>query len=981
MPRLHPAQSNWTSGELSPKVHLGRIDFQKYYNGAETIENWTVFPQGGLTRRPGTHFVASVKSPGKRPRLVPFIVSTTTAYILEFGETYIRIYANNAQILSAGTPVEITTTYAEADLFSLDFAQSADVLYIVHPNYTPRRLERYSDTIWKLRAVVYAPPPSREFGHRPAGTLTPGAISGQNITLTSSLNDFLNADVGREVLVTAGANAGARAGIKTFTSATVVVANICETFVDVTATARTGWKLTDSPRAGCTPAAATPIGKSTTLTLDANGWKGVAAGGYQTGDCSRFVLLNGGMFQITSVDSVTQVTATIRGVASGTTKAEVGTWTLEEAAWSPDNGFPAAISAFEDRFYYGGTLAQPDTIWGSKTGDYENFGFGTLDDDAVAFTLNSPQLNAIRWIRGGRALRVGTAGAEFVGTGGADNPITPTNVLFKDETTFGSAPVSPSRIGNVILFLTRSLKKIREFVFSFEVDSHVAPDLLLLAEHLTCDTTLTQIAYQQDPDSILWAVRSDGQLLTCTYLRDQNVVAWTRQVTRTGDAFESVAVIPHPDGDREQVWVATRRAPSDPLYGAVVLLMHFEGINGEQPADLTGGFVDATSRHIEGFASGTVGLSTTEQKFGTTSVKITTGGGLGFTDHPDWDFGANDFTIEMFVFLAVYPDTSGDHGSSLWAQDGGAAVFAPVNFAVGEDGKLHVWASSNGSSWDILSDVSGAIVLTLGTWHHVALTRQGSTWRLFVDGVLDVTFSAPGTLVTSSTTVQIGRFQNEADFVKLMYIDELRVTNGAAWYDANFVVPTSALPASNPGDRRYIEYLDDAGQFYPTLNVDAGLTCDTGSAVTTVGNLGHLECSAVAIVGDGAVYPSQIVVNGQITISPAAQQIEVGLAYTSTLKTIRPEIQSGAGTMQAMKVRWAEIKVRLLRTLGLTVQGDIIPFRKAGDPMDAPPPIFTGDKTLSVTGWEDANQILIEQTQPLPATVVLLTGILDVGGG
>ena len=64
---------------------------------------------------------------------------------------------------------------------------------------------------------------------------------------------------------------------------------------------------------------------------------------------------------------------------------------------------------FEDRFYYGGTLAQPDTLWGSKTGDYENFGFGTLDDDAVAFTLNSQQVNGIRWIRGARIIATGTA--------------------------------------------------------------------------------------------------------------------------------------------------------------------------------------------------------------------------------------------------------------------------------------------------------------------------------------------------------------------------------------------------------------------------------------------------------------------------------------------------------------------------------------------------------------------------------------------
>ena len=305
--------------------------------------------------------------------------------------------------------------------------------------------------------------------------------------------------------------------------------------------------------------------------------------------------------------------------------------------------------------------------------------------------------------------------------------------------------MAPLRVGNVILFLTRSKKKIREFVFSFEVDSHVAPDLLLLAEHLTCDKTITQLAYQQEPNSVIWAVRSDGQLLACTYLRDQDVVAWTRQATRAGDSYESVAVIPHPDGDRHQVWVAVKRT----LNGATV---------------------------------------------------------------------------------------------------------------------------------------------------------------------------------------------------------------------------------------RTIEYFDDAGQYYRTLNVDCALTCDTGAAVSKVGGLGHLECESIVFVGDGAVYPAQVVVDGEINVSPAAQKVEVGLAYTSTLKTVRPEVAFGGGTLQAMKVRWCEIKVRLLQTLGLTVQGEIIPFRKAGNLMNAPPPLFTGDKQVQVTGWEDQNQITITQTQPLPATVLLITGILDVGG-
>ena len=61
MPKVSKAYSNFTAGELTPKLY-GRTDIAKYDNGAQTVENFLVQPHGGLTRRPGTQFVAEVKT-------------------------------------------------------------------------------------------------------------------------------------------------------------------------------------------------------------------------------------------------------------------------------------------------------------------------------------------------------------------------------------------------------------------------------------------------------------------------------------------------------------------------------------------------------------------------------------------------------------------------------------------------------------------------------------------------------------------------------------------------------------------------------------------------------------------------------------------------------------------------------------------------------------------------------------------------------
>jgi hypothetical protein len=148
MPRVTHIQTNFTAGELSPGT-LGRVDIERYPNGCKIIENANVLVQGGVTNTYGSYFVNAAKNANKRNRLIPFVYSTTQAYILEFGDLYLRFYINNARVeTSPGVAYELATPYTEAMLSSLDYTQRGDTMFVFHPSVEPYRVRRFADNLW-----------------------------------------------------------------------------------------------------------------------------------------------------------------------------------------------------------------------------------------------------------------------------------------------------------------------------------------------------------------------------------------------------------------------------------------------------------------------------------------------------------------------------------------------------------------------------------------------------------------------------------------------------------------------------------------------------------------------------------------------------------------------------------------------------------------------------------------------------------------
>lgn len=526
MARASHAFTSFTSGELSPRLD-GRVDLAKYNSGCTTLENFVVHPHGGVSRRPGTKHVAEVKTSSAKTRLIPFEFSTEQTYVLEFGNEYIRFYKDNGQILDSGSAYEISSPYVTADLFQLKWAQSADIMYLVHPSYAPRKLTRTGHTSWTLTEVAF------EFGplldeNETAITLTPNARSG-TVQLTASSSLFASSDVGRLVKIYNG-----WVKIASFTSATVVagaaqtnldgVAEILPSYAASTISFHEGDpsttnlehndRIVDSAKNFVDEGFI--VGQTITISGTSSNNKDV-----------RIVKVTEDTLLVSPSDDLTNESAGSSFTLNGKLEA-TKEWSL--GAFSTTTGFPGAICFFEERLVYAGTSDQPQTVFFSESGGFDQFNAGVEDADAMIYTIASNQVNIIRYLAPSRSLIIGTTGGEFVASSGSDAaPLSPTNIQIKCQTRYGSANVAPVTTGNVVLFLQRAKRKIRELVYNFDVDGYLAPDMTLLSEHVS-ENGFDELEVQQEPDNIIFAVRGDGQLCALTYRREEEVVAWHRHV-------------------------------------------------------------------------------------------------------------------------------------------------------------------------------------------------------------------------------------------------------------------------------------------------------------------------------------------------------------------------------------------------------------------------------------------------------------------
>ena len=617
MARVSSIITNFRAGEISPRLE-GRIDLQKYNEAVKEIENMIVFPQGGITRRPGTYYAGTTKD-GGQVRLINFEFSDTQAYVLEFGNLYVRIYkdgglvtaattaisaitkANPAVVTStshgmsngdrvyitgvvgmtevnnreftvagattntfqlsgvnssafttygsAGTTgeiIEVTTTYTLAQLSTINFAQSADVLYLAHLSHAPAKLTRTSHTAWTLNDIDFTDGPYLDENITDT-TLYASANTG-SVTITASASLFASTDVGRlirfrEIL---------EIHHDEWVTSTSYANNITVRYNGNVYKQTTG----NTQTSGATP----PVHLEGEETYGSVDWT------YQHSAT--------GYVKITAYTNATTVTALVKNdtgflpdhvVASGNATKK---WSL--GSFSTTTGFPRAIGFYEERLYFASTTTQPQTIFGSVSADFENHTPGINDDDAINVTIASDKVNVIKHLLPARFLQLLTTSAEFTLSGGAGSePVTPTNVNVLRETTFGTGDVKPLRAGNSTIIIQKGGEKVKEITFDLDTDGLLGVDLTVLADHLARGG-LIDMVWQQEPELILWFVHTDGRLIGLTYDRANATVGWHEHSLGGSGIVESITAIP--SGSEDQVYLSVKRTINSVVVRHIVYL-------------------------------------------------------------------------------------------------------------------------------------------------------------------------------------------------------------------------------------------------------------------------------------------------------------------------------------------------------------------------------------------------------------------------
>ena len=558
---LYQLKTSFAGGELSDAMY-GRVDINKYDSGAALLKNFIVQRYGGARNRNGFMHVAKTYG-GKRAYLIPFSYNDSDTCMVEVTAGHCRFFVEGKPLLNIdGVPYTITNNLVDSDLegvCKLKYTQSADILFIVHPNHAPMTLTRYSNLNWVWEDMAISGGPFDD----PLSNIkiTPSGTTG-NVTLSASASVFKSVHVGSFLKLSHYIKSEYAKGVPN-SSGTGLVVN-CLPGSTVYVESFGFWKGNFQLEKYDTDSASWVLVRRQegnhsqnynftetnnedhivkyrilSTEFDTTIWSGENE--KQTG----FVTIQSfgndydGIVKITSVSSAT--------VAAGTVIRTLGAASASNAyafsPWNSENGYPSAVGFYEDRLVFAGSKKGPMTFWSSKSGDYYNFGTSVpqVDDDAVTATLNGSKMNGIRAMIAFGELILLTAGGEYKVSGNG-KAIAPTNVVSQAQEYRGISFVPPATVGSRIVYVQQQGNIIRDLAYSYEADKYTGDDLNLLCSHLFDNHKIVGMAYQQVPDSIIWFVRDDGLLLGMTYIKEQDIYAWHRH-TMKDSAFVNVGVV------------------------------------------------------------------------------------------------------------------------------------------------------------------------------------------------------------------------------------------------------------------------------------------------------------------------------------------------------------------------------------------------------------------------------------------------------
>lgn len=594
MARIQSVQSSFSEGRISPRLQ-GFVDLPAYASACKTIENAVVLPQGATTKRPGTHYVAETKS-SLAARLVPFTVGLSQSYVLEFTNNILRVYSQDLQLQfhassSSSGAYEETTTYTTAQLDDLDFTQSADVLFIAHPDHKPRKLVRNlvtsgndradDDSQWTLSDLVFEDGPYADINTDTADTFT---LSGTAKFATTDIGDFyVDTTLNQLVRKNHGLLDGQTIWVKdkgdTITyepvsstagdgSADGATSDHKKYFV-VNATSNT-IQITTSMTSGIPDAYSTfalsggdtdgrvNIEKQTFLkgttgvTITAVSHTPFEGDSNDVGKTIRINPLPGSQIKWGYVE-ITGNSGSSTTVAQCTIKEEIvsdnPSYEWQKSVWDTTNGYPRSVALYQQRLVFAGTKQYPATIWFSNSGGFYNFaqsqligvttgnldstganivGEQILDTNSIVLTIDSDTVDQIEWLKEGKKLTMGTSGGVFSLYGSEnDLTITPFNFTIQKIADWETEPEALP-------------VSVGNQVLYVQKNGRKVRELAYEAEKENFEATditlraeditytgIKEMAYQDSPSGVVWARLANGKLIAVTYNKNLNLYGWT----------------------------------------------------------------------------------------------------------------------------------------------------------------------------------------------------------------------------------------------------------------------------------------------------------------------------------------------------------------------------------------------------------------------------------------------------------------------
>ena len=528
---VYNIQTTFSRGEIDPALR-SRIDLQLYQLAVSEMTNAFVVKEGGFKNRPGTRFVASAKFSNRKSMLVPFRYSASDTYILEFGHLYMRVYRYGSQVLDPNDDsiVEVATVYTEDDLERINIAQKFNLMFIVHPLHPVYQLSRSDHHLWTYELTSFVPDTASPENLSVAATRNYGTTGGQSEDQTQTyVVTAISPDTGRESLPS--------------------------TEESVTAKASPGiWeKITQGP---------TDIVER--VNYNTLAWDAVAGV-----DSYAVYREQNGLFGYLGTAGTNSF------VDNGTVEPNFArNPPTERTPFNAAGKYPSAVTFFQQRSVWGGSVNAPDTLEFSAVGSFTDLSASPSQnpDEAITVTIDNSESTEIRHMLSMESLLILTSVMTHKITPGSEGltPEVAANIppVVKKATGYAR----PVRVNDVILFSERSenvipptapeyLKKekpntiVSEYRYNGQYQQFEWSERSAISAHLVKDYNLTYMAYSQKPDSLVFATRDDGNMICITHMAEHEVYAFSRYTTN--GKYESVACVE--EGEETATYVTTRR--------------------------------------------------------------------------------------------------------------------------------------------------------------------------------------------------------------------------------------------------------------------------------------------------------------------------------------------------------------------------------------------------------------------------------------